>query len=100
MWTQYTVELELAQRERMLAEAAKTRLLKMLPQAQSNPWQKATRRMEFNRLWVLLVLLAALLLVGWDAKPAPVPVIPADVQASDLTGWHNCEFQPESNKTK
>lgn len=55
MWTQYTVEQALAQQERMLAEAAKARLLKLLPQTQWNPWQKAARPALIVAGLVLLV---------------------------------------------
>src|SRR5262249_11492197 len=84
----------------LLAAAAKARMLKLLPQAQWTPLKKAERTMKINQLWVVLVLLAALLVVGCGAKPAPVPVIPAGAQAGDLTVWKNCEFQPEGSKAK
>ena len=58
MWTQFTVEQVLAQQERLLAEAAKARLLKALPQTQGNPWQKAARTLKINQLWAVLVGLA------------------------------------------
>lgn len=92
MWTQYTVEQVLAQQERLLAEAAKARLLKLLPQAQENPWQKAARTLKINRLWVVLVLLAVLLFVGCGAKDAPLPVVPAGTQAGDLVDLKPCTY--------
>jgi pimeloyl-ACP methyl ester carboxylesterase len=100
MWTQSIVEQALAQHGRMLAEAAKVRSLKLAPQTQGNPLQKAVRTLKINQLRVALVLFAVLLLVGCSAKPAPVPVIPAGAHAGDLTGWTNCEFQPEGSKAK
>lgn len=99
MGTQYTVEQALAQHERLLAEAAKVRLLKSLPPVQGDLWHKATRPLKIKRLWVALALLAVLLLAGCGAKAAPVPVIPAGTQAGDLTGWNNCQFQPAGSKT-
>ena len=98
MWTQSIVEQALAQQERMLAEAAKVRLLKLAPQGQGNPWPPAARPLKVNRLWAALALLVVLLLGGCSAKPAPVPVIPAGAHAGDLTGWTNCAFQPEGSK--
>jgi hypothetical protein len=56
MWTQTTVEQVLAQQERMLAEAAKERLLKLLPPEQGNLWQKAARALKINQFWDLLAL--------------------------------------------
>ncbi|MCE7980864.1 MAG: alpha/beta fold hydrolase [Caldilinea sp. CFX5] len=92
MWTQYTVEQALAQQERMLAEAAKVRLLKLLPQAQRNPWQKAVRTLNINQLWVVLVLLTVLLFVGCGAKDAPLPVVPEGAQAGDLVDLKPCTY--------
>lgn len=49
---------------------------------------------------IILALFALLLLVGCEARPAPVMAVPVGAQAGELTGLKDCEFRPESSRTK
>jgi hypothetical protein len=49
--------------------------------------------MNTKRYLVVLVLLAAVLLAGCSAKPAPAMVVPEGAQAGDLVDLHPCTYK-------
>jgi D-alanyl-D-alanine carboxypeptidase len=56
--------------------------------------------MRTDHLSIHVMLLAALLLVGCGAQPAPVMEVPEGAQAGDPAGLRDCVFQPESSRTR
>lgn len=56
--------------------------------------------MKTDHLLSILVLFAALLLVGCGAKPAAASAVPEEAQAGKLAGLEACEFQPAGSKMK
>jgi len=55
--------------------------------------------MKTNHLLVALVFFVALL-PGCIAQETPVSAVPNEVQAGDLPGLKDCQFQPEGSKTE